>query len=116
MSHYRFSLAWTRILPKGTGDVNQAGIDYYNRIIDMLLEANIVPMITLYHWDLPQVLQEHYGGWPNKSLAEFFEEYADVCFREFGDRVSYFLDYVEQNKTVSPLCSLSLVYRRLLVR
>jgi len=87
VTHYRFSIAWTRILPNGTGDINQPGIDYYNAIIDMLIEANITPMITLYHWDLPQAIQENYGGWPNKTVAELFEKYADVCFREFGDRV-----------------------------
>ena len=87
VTHYRFSIAWTRILPNGTGDINQPGIDYYNAIIDMLIEANITPMITLYHWDLPQAIQENYGGWPNKTVAELFEQYADVCFREFGDRV-----------------------------
>lgn len=86
VSHYRFSIAWTRILPDGTGVINQAGIDYYNRVIDMLLEANIVPMVTLYHWDLPQKIEEH-GGWINRTTAELFEQYADICFREFGDRV-----------------------------
>jgi len=59
----------------------------------MLLSANIVPMVTLYHWDLPNKLQTDYGGWPNKTLAEAFEKYADVCFREFGDRVSFYAKF-----------------------
>lgn len=77
-------------MPDGVGDVNQAGIDYYNKLIDMLLAAGITPMVTLYHWDLPQYIEGNYGGWPNKSVAELFENYADVCFREFGDRVSFY--------------------------
>lgn len=87
VTHYRFSIAWTRILPNGTGAINQEGIDHYNQLINMLLAANIQPMVTLYHWDLPQRIQEEYGGWPNRTTAVLFEEYADICFREFGDRV-----------------------------
>lgn len=73
-------------MPTGTGPVNQKGIDYYNKLIDLLLAANIVPMVTLYHWDLPQKIEDH-GGWTNRTTAELFEQYVDVCFREFGDRV-----------------------------
>ena len=83
---YRMSLSWSRILPDGTGRVNQKGIDYYDRVIDGLLEAGIDPNITLYHWDLPQVLEDR-GGWPNRDVAEWFAEYAAISFNAFGDRV-----------------------------
>ena len=75
-------------MPNGTGEVNQAGVAYYNKLIDGLVAANIQPMITLYHWDLPQDLQDH-GGWANDTLIiPAFKEYARVCFTYFGDRVS----------------------------
>ena len=74
---YRFSIAWPRILPDGRGRVNQAGLDFYRRLVDGLLEAGITPFATLYHWDLPQALQDA-GGWPARATAEAFVEYADV--------------------------------------
>lgn len=83
---YRFSIAWPRILPAGRGTVNQAGVDFYDRLVDGLLAAGIRPWVTLYHWDLPQVLQDE-GGWPVRSTAEAFVEYADVMSRALGDRV-----------------------------
>jgi beta-glucosidase len=83
---YRFSIAWPRVLPQGRGSVNEAGIDFYSRLVDELLAAGIEPVPTLYHWDLPLALQRE-GGWPNIDTAGWFAEYAEVCFRRLGDRV-----------------------------
>jgi beta-glucosidase len=83
---YRFSIAWTRILPAGTGAVNEAGLDFYDRLVDDLLAAGIEPWITLYHWDLPQALED-LGGWPRRETAAAFASYADVVTRRLGDRV-----------------------------
>ena len=83
---YRFSVSWPRILPTGEGAVDQKGIDFYDRLIDGLLERNIKPALTLYHWDLPSALQAK-GGWANKEIYEHFENYADVLSHKFADRV-----------------------------
>jgi beta-glucosidase len=83
---YRFSIAWTRILPDGRGEVNQAGLDFYSRLVDALLDAGIEPFVTLYHWDLPQRLQDE-GGWPARTVTGAFGEYADLVSRSLGDRV-----------------------------
>jgi len=83
---YRFSIAWPRILPHGTGEVNQRGIVYYKALLEALRAADIKPLVTLYHWDLPQVLQDQ-GGWDQRSTALAFQEFARVCFSAFGDRV-----------------------------
>jgi beta-glucosidase len=83
---YRFSVAWPRVLPTGRGAVNQKGLDFYSQLVDGLLEAGIRPFGTLYHWDLPQALQDE-GGWPARTTAETFAEYADVVTRKLGDRV-----------------------------
>ncbi len=91
---YRFSIAWTRLLPSGTGEVNQAGIDFYSRLIDELIAAGIEPVITLYHWDLPQALADR-GGWRNRDSVEWFAEYAGVAFAAFGDRVSKWITFNE---------------------
>jgi beta-glucosidase len=83
---YRFSLAWPRIQPKGSGAVNAKGLDYYRRIVDGLLGAGIRPLPTLYHWDLPQALEDA-GGWPQRDTAQRFADYAEICLRALGDRV-----------------------------
>lgn len=72
---YRFSIAWTRILPQGRGQVNQAGLDFYNDLIDELIAHNIEPVVTLYHWDLPQCLQDEYGGWESRQVIDDFANY-----------------------------------------
>lgn len=83
---YRFSVSWPRVLPDGTGAVNPAGLDFYARLVDCLLEAGIRPLVTLYHWDLPQALEDR-GGWANREVADWFGEYAAVLSRALGDRV-----------------------------
>ena len=90
----RFSIAWSRVLPNGTGQVNQKGIDYYNRVIDTCLKNGVEPWITLYHWDLPQALQEK-GGWTNRAILGWFEEYVALCARSFGDRVKNWMVFNE---------------------
>ncbi len=84
---YRFSFAWPRIIPSGTGSVEQRGLDFYDRLIDALLEKNIAPMATLYHWDLPALLQDK-GGWANRDSASWFADYAAVVHGAFADRIS----------------------------
>lgn len=101
---YRFSIAWPRILPQGWGQVNQAGLDFYSRLVDTLLEQGIAPFVTLYHWDLPQVLQDR-GGWPERSTAQAFVEYADVVSRHLGDRVKHWITHNE------PWCASMLGYQ-----
>jgi len=84
--NFNFSLAWSRILPDGYGYKNQQAIDHYNRVIDYCLECKIQPWLTLYHWDLPQVLEEK-GGWSNRDILNWFTELTEICCRHFGDRV-----------------------------
>ena len=87
LQSYRFSISWSRILPNGIGEINQEGIDFYDCLIDELLEKNILPFITLFHWDLPEVLQKQ-GGWLNPEIAKWFGEYSGILSERFSDRVS----------------------------
>lgn len=91
---YRFSVSWARILPQGTGKVNEKGIEFYNRLIDELIKRNIRPCMTLYHWDLPYELHLK-GGWLNGDSPKWFEEYASVIKERFGDRVHDFITFNE---------------------
>ena len=91
---YRFSLAWTRILPEGRGRVNGKGLDFYDRLVDELAAAGIAANVTLDHWDLPQALQEE-GGWENRDSAEWFADYARVAFDKLGDRVALWATHNE---------------------
>jgi beta-glucosidase len=91
---YRFSVSWSRVLPDGRGSANPAGLDFYDGLVDGLLEASIEPFLTLYHWDLPQALQDQ-GGWPSRHTAEAFVEYADLVSRRLGDRVKYWTTFNE---------------------
>lgn len=86
LNGYRCSLAWPRLFPTGDGRRNPAGFDHYDRLIDGLLARGVTPFVTLYHWDLPQALQEH-GGWRSRDTVDRFAEYADACFTAYGDRV-----------------------------
>ncbi len=88
--NFRFSISWSRILPNGTGTVNPAGITYYNRLINSCIELGIVPWATLYHWDLPQALEDK-GGWANREIINWFREYVKVCAVNFGDRVKHWM-------------------------
>jgi beta-glucosidase len=86
LTAYRFSIAWPRVLPQGTGRVNAKGLDFYSRLVDALLAAGIQPLVTLFHWDLPEALDDR-GGWLNPESADWFAEYAGVVFRALDDRV-----------------------------
>ena len=86
VNSYRMSISWSRVLPEGTGPLNQKGMDYYKRVFEKLNQADILPNVTLYHWDLPQCLEEK-GGWSNRDAVGWFAEYAEKMFREFSDAV-----------------------------
>jgi beta-glucosidase len=95
LNTYRFSVAWTRVLPQGRGQVNQKGLDYYRRLVDMLLARNIVPFITLFHWDMPQALQDLCGGFAGRDCAEYFADYTGIVVKALGDRVK---DWITLNE------------------
>ncbi|GLJ16455.1 hypothetical protein SUGI_0280010 [Cryptomeria japonica] len=94
---YRFSISWSRILPVGRGAINKEGIKFYNDLIDALLSKGIEPLVTLNHYDLPQHLQDEYGGWLSPKIIKDFEAFAEICFAAFGDRVKYWVTFNEPN-------------------
>lgn len=94
---YRFSISWSRIYPEGRGEVNEEGLKFYDDLIDELLKNNIKPIITIYHWDLPQALQDLYGGWESKNIIEDFNNYCITLYKRYGDRVKYWVTLNEQN-------------------
>jgi len=101
LSAYRFSVAWSRIYPMGNGEINQAGLDFYDRLINELVEKGIEPIVTLYHWDIPQALQDQYGGWESRQIVDDFVRYAKTLFVHFSDRVKYWVTMNEQNVFIS---------------
>ncbi|MQL86354.1 hypothetical protein Taro_018899 [Colocasia esculenta] len=98
VNSYRFSISWSRILPRGRyGDVNPAGIQFYNHLIDALLRRGIQPFVTLHHFDTPQELEDRYGSWLSPLIQQDFTYFAEVCFKAFGDRVKYWTTFNEPN-------------------
>ncbi len=100
---YRYSLSWPRILPLGTGETNPKGLDFYDRLTDELLKAGIQPWVTLYHWDLPQALEDR-GGWASRDIVDWFTDYTDLVTKRLGDRVKHWITLNE------PWCSANLGY------
>ncbi|MDX8044557.1 glycoside hydrolase family 1 protein [Gracilibacillus sp. S3-1-1] len=97
LKSYRFSVAWSRILPEGIGSVNQKGLQFYEDLIDELIKHNIEPVLTLYHWDIPQSLQDKYNGWESRQAIDDFDHYARILFDRFKDKVKYWVSFNEQN-------------------
>lgn len=94
---YRFSISWARIFPKGRGEINSKGVEFYQNLINELVTHDIVPVVTLYHWDLPAALQDEYEGWESRKVIEDFLAYAKFCFETFNDRVKYWIINNEPN-------------------
>lgn len=91
VKHFRFSIAWSRILPEGRGAVNEKGVDFYRKLADTLLSHGITPHATLYHWDLPQALQDEYAGWQDRNVVADFGDYAAVVAKRLGDRITHWM-------------------------
>lgn len=89
--HYRFSIAWPRVIPDGRGAVNEAGVDFYRRLLDCLAEHDITPQATLFHWDSPQALEDRYGSWRSREMAHDFADYAAAVVERLGDRISHWI-------------------------
>lgn len=97
---YRFSVSWSRVLPDGTGDINQQGLDFYDRLVDELLAAGITPYLTLHHWDTPAALHDRYGGWADRRCVDAFVDYASIVAGRLGDRVKHWITVNEPRVTV----------------
>lgn len=94
---YRFSISWSRIYPNGRGEINEDGLKFYENLIDELIENNIKPIITIYHWDLPQHLQDLYGGWESREIIDDFNDYCVILYKRFGHKVKHWVTLNEQN-------------------
>lgn len=94
---YRFSVAWSRVIPDGDGEINEKGLEFYDKLIDELLKYGIEPVLTLYHWDIPQALQDKYGGWENRQVVKDFTRYAELLFERYNNKVKYWVSLNEQN-------------------
>ncbi|XP_062111397.1 beta-glucosidase 40-like isoform X2 [Humulus lupulus] len=95
MDAYRFSISWSRIFPNGSGKINQPGVDHYNNLINALLAKGIEPYVTLYHWDLPQALEDKYRGWLDRHIIKDFAVFAETCFEKFGGKVKHWITFNE---------------------
>lgn len=94
---YRFSIAWSRIYPNGKGEINEKGLQFYDNLINECIAHNIEPVVTIYHWDLPQALMDEYGGWESREIIEDFNNYCITLYKRYGDRVKYWVTLNEQN-------------------
>ncbi|MFZ5967233.1 MAG: glycoside hydrolase family 1 protein [Bacillota bacterium] len=94
---YRFSISWSRIFPDGSGQVNERGLEFYDALIDELIRHNIEPIITIYHWDVPQKLMDLYGAWESREIIDDFNDYCVALYKRYGDRVKYWVTLNEQN-------------------
>ena len=94
---FRTSIAWTRIYPNGNGEVNEKGLEFYDNLINELLKYGIEPMVTVYHWDMPQALEDQYHGWESRKIVDDYVNYATTLFKRYGDRVKYWITMNEQN-------------------
>jgi 6-phospho-beta-glucosidase len=100
---FRTSISWARLIPDGIGEVNPQAVDFYNQVIDELIEQGITPFITLFHFDMPMAMQE-IGGWENRDVVEAYARYAQICFELFGDRVLHWFTF---NEPIVPVEGLS---------
>lgn len=94
---YRFSVSWSRVIPDGDGEVNEAGLNFYDRLVDELLNNHIEPVVTLYHWDIPQSIQDRYNGWESRETITAFKKYCEVLYKKLGHKVTYWVTMNEQN-------------------
>jgi 6-phospho-beta-glucosidase len=94
---YRFSVSWPRVYPRGRGEINAAGLQFYSKLVDELLSHDIEPILTLYHWDVPQSLMEEYGAWESRQIIDDFTNYCITLYKHLGDRVRYWVSLNEQN-------------------